>query len=238
LEAGVVMQRHQWSTHAMTNKVSSPASADLGPSSTGVGDPPSPEERLQRVLQDNPWMRPDAIASITKRIGLMNSSFRSKQGKLFRLADDVNRALQPHTACRNGCSHCCSLVTLVYRFEAEVLAEVSGRKMVEVPERPRDQVIEAANSLTTRKVCPFLVEGRCSVYEHRPLICRVHHSLNEDPADCDESVTSSERRQVLKYDPDHVEMPYHQAVCVHRPSEPWGTVHEFFPTDPAVSAPE
>lgn len=34
--------------------------------------------------------------------------------------------------------------------------------------------------------CPLLKDRLCSIYAHRPLACRVHHSLEGSPSACDD----------------------------------------------------
>lgn len=121
----------------------------------------------------------------------------------------------------------CYRPTLIYRFEAVRLAEVSGRKMVEVPYRPQHEVLARADA-RPRQQCPFVVEGACSVYADRPMICRLHHSLGDDPGRC-LPLPSGEAQARWMYDPDHVEVPYHLLVRMMRPKEPWGPITEFYP---------
>lgn len=185
-------------------------------------------KRLDTILASNPWMAPESIADVCYRIQTSNANFQSKESKLVGLADKVNQAVQPHAACHKGCSHCCSMVTLIYRYEAVRLAQVSGRMMVDLPFRPHDAVL-LAGAKVNGKLCPFVVGGCCSVYEQRPMICRLHHSLNDDPKDCIVSLEARGMAPVSMYDPDYVEVPYHELVRSRTPAEPWGAITEFFP---------
>lgn len=187
----------------------------------------SPSERLERVIAAQPWMQPDAIAEHARKIIFTNASLRVRYAQLEHLADRVNAAVAPLAACRNGCHYCCSMVTLIYRFEAVRLAEVSGRKMMEVPYRPDEQVINT-NRMRPTQQCVFVVDGSCSVYEHRPMICRLHHSLANDAESC-RPRPAGQPYTLMMYDPDHVEVPYHALVRATRPREPWGAITEFFP---------
>lgn len=184
-------------------------------------------DRLVRLISVEPWLHPAVMEDETAKIISMNASFRVRHNRLEQLADRVNAALAPLTACRQGCHHCCSMVTLIYRFEAVRLAEITGRKMVEVPHRPREQVIQV-NCLRPLQQCVFVNDGNCSVYEHRPMICRLHHSLEPDAERC-RALLSGHTNPVMQYDPDFVEEPYHALVLAMRPREPWGPITEFFP---------
>lgn len=187
----------------------------------------SPRDRLNRLIAAEPWMHPAAMARCTKEILSTNASRRVLYGRLEQLADRVNDCLAPLAACRKGCHHCCSMVTLVYRFEAVRLAEVTGRKMTELPYRPHHQVINT-HRLQPPQPCPFIVAGGCSVYADRPLICRLHHSLANDAELC-RPLPSGQTQAPEMYDPDHIEVPYHTLVRTQRPKEPWGALTEFFP---------
>lgn len=185
-------------------------------------------DRIRQAIEANPWLAPHYMGLITDNICRGNSGFRSKRSTLFKVADSMHHALQPYTTCHKGCSYCCSSRTLIYRFEALTLAKVTGRKMVEIPYRSQAEVIETGCA-SQPQICPFVVDDCCSVYEHRPMICRLHHSFNDDPRDCEVTLSGSSRSAVVMYDPDIVETPYHQLVRSHNAKEPWGTITEFFP---------
>jgi hypothetical protein len=70
-------------------------------------------------------------------------------------------------ACRAGCDACCRVRFGVFEIEAEPIRAALARIGREDParrERIRRQVDTAH--------CALLVDGRCSVYAERPLICR------------------------------------------------------------------
>lgn len=184
-------------------------------------------EKLARVYEKHAWMEPDALTD--QAIGIMSegASIRARRVRFFALADRYNAALKPVALCKAGCSHCCTMTTMLYRHEAVAIAKFSGRKMHELEMRPYD----VAHLIGTRYFgtpCPFLKNNRCSVYDVRPLVCRLHHSLNDDIAACDSGVHPLLRSQIEQHDIDAVEMPYHLMVRSHAP-EPWGAIQEFFP---------
>jgi hypothetical protein len=91
-------------------------------------------------------------------------------------------------ACAPGCSFCCRVKVLVMAPEAIRIAEQLRRanapgEVAAVAERVRE--VDAATRGKTRReragaavACPLLVDGRCSVYEVRPLLCRGWNSLD------------------------------------------------------------
>jgi len=126
--------------------------------------------------------------------------------------------------------NCCHMVTFIYEHEAEVMALASGKEMRRIQFRTRKKVwVESARYVG--RPCPFLAMGRCSIYASRPLICRLHHSLNEDPSECEKLTRPGARQGVYMYDPDYVEVPYHGLNDRYQPKEPWGAIQDFFPPE-------
>lgn len=83
--------------------------------------------------------------------------------------------------CHAGCGACCHIPVRISEYEAAVIAARTGRKMTKVSAK-------AAKRLNQKEfycACPFLQEGRCSIYEFRPLMCRIHFSLDDSPDWCD-----------------------------------------------------
>ena len=184
--------------------------------------------RWQLIQQAHPEI--EELTMRSQRIVEENSSFKVKSHKLYKLADEMKAMLAPFVVCSSGCSNCCHMPTLIYQHEADAMAVVSCRRARQLRYRPDHEVLKAGRAFTGQP-CPFLSpDGRCSIYEHRPLICRVHNSLEDDPAVCkvDPSGPPSQRACV---DPDRIEVPYHQAARRARPKEGWGVIQEFFPLE-------
>lgn len=76
---------------------------------------------------------------------------------------ELSRLHGRHLVCRPGCTACCTnLTVLPVEFEAirrRALAAAGGEPIRFDPNAP----------------CGFLTsDGRCAIYEHRPIICRTH----------------------------------------------------------------
>lgn len=85
-------------------------------------------------------------------------------------------------ACAPGCDRCCQRFS-VFEVEAvgirHALAEL-GRRDPDLRERVRGQGRDGDS-----EACALLIDGRCSVYEQRPLICRSHGlpvAVRDDPS--------------------------------------------------------
>jgi Fe-S-cluster containining protein len=82
--------------------------------------------------------------------------------------DAVHRRQASHMQCRPGCSDCCRARLSITRVEEAALRQ----GLATLPESRRAQF--AARTVEPgREMCPALDDdGRCGVYEFRPLICR------------------------------------------------------------------
>jgi hypothetical protein len=122
---------------------------------------------------------------------------RAKMNRLKEAADKLNKRVLPYSACRSGCSHCCNIAALITQTEAEALAKASGRKMV----RTKRDVPSVEMRMKWFKVpCPFLVKGQCSVYNDRPLACRLLFNLfnlSDSPHFCRTDVPPEESHVIM-----------------------------------------
>lgn len=75
--------------------------------------------------------------------------------------------------CRSGCDRCCHARLSVFAIEAErialALAELAARDPA-----LRARVRAQADDPLHADRCALLVDGRCAVYDERPLLCRSH----------------------------------------------------------------
>ena len=72
-------------------------------------------------------------------------------------------------ACRAGCDSCCRPGLSVFAIEADAIAAALQR----LPPPLRARVRQAA-AVEAPQRCALLVDGECSVYDARPLLCRSH----------------------------------------------------------------
>ncbi|KIG13356.1 hypothetical protein DB30_08123 [Enhygromyxa salina] len=75
-------------------------------------------------------------------------------------------------ACRAGCDRCCGQRFSVFEVEAGPIRAALADLATNDP--PLRQRIRAQGQDPKSTSCALLVDGRCSVYEQRPLICRSH----------------------------------------------------------------
>jgi Fe-S-cluster containining protein len=122
-------------------------------------------------------------------------------------------------ACRAGCSWCCHFTVdvrpaEVFRIldvvEQSFAAEDKARLYAEV--RANSAVLQGLSEderMTRNLKCPFLNEGRCTIYAARPQSCRNYHAT--DVAGCEQSYEDPGN---LDIDPDFAPYVY-QAGAAH-----------------------
>jgi Fe-S-cluster containining protein len=106
-------------------------------------------------------------------------------------------------ACRAGCTWCCYFTVDVHAAEVFGILDFVEQSF-SLAEKARVYAEVHANSVALSKLgdgervtrnlkCPFLSDGRCSIYAARPLSCRNYHATNvsgcqqsyEEPANMD-----------------------------------------------------
>jgi Fe-S-cluster containining protein len=166
---------------------------------------------IQSILSKE---REAALEDIRER-GVVQALEQSQQRHDARIAaaPDVGTL-----ACRTGCTWCCYFTVDVRAVEVfKVLDFVEGSFTEE--EKARVYAEVRANSATlksldedaraTRNIkCPFLYEGRCSIYPVRPQSCRNYHAT--DVAGCRQSYEDPEN---LDIDPEFAAYVYQSGAA-------------------------
>ena len=72
-----------------------------------------------------------------------------------------------------GCTACCTSSQFVHigADEVDTLAHIPAELLFPAPLRPPGDVVLGYDD---RGHCPMLVDGGCSIYEHRPMTCRIY----------------------------------------------------------------
>lgn len=110
--------------------------------------------------------------SLPEDLARLNASPRCKLGRVYRLVEEISAIRASYIACGKGCSDCCHMNVTISKVEAEKMANASGRKPVEIKRAVPHETDEYFG-----QACPFLQNDVCSVYEARPLACRLHVSF-------------------------------------------------------------
>jgi Fe-S-cluster containining protein len=100
--------------------------------------------------------------------GKMRKSIKQAYEDYLKLRIDLQKTCtalhnlhSPHTQCGKGCSSCCMDFGLM-PVEFHYIVEQLKNKPI------------ALNRETEKGQCIFLVNNECTIYEHRPIICRSH----------------------------------------------------------------
>lgn len=96
---------------------------------------------------------------------------------LKRAADTFSDAVAPHAACKKGCSHCCHISVKLTEPEALEIGKAIGAP-------PSSDAAERPERVVENEACPFLRNESCSIYEHRPIVCRTHFNMDGDNLLC------------------------------------------------------
>lgn len=139
----------------------------------------------ERIVAAHPWLLPEGpLIRALHRIVETAASVRSRYRKFVQFADRINAAIEPHAQCKRGCAHCCHIAVSLTETEAELIGEAIGQR----PAAPTHfhaltapQGFDPGESKVRYfgKPCPFLDGQVCSIYENRPIACRLHHNLGE-----------------------------------------------------------
>lgn len=140
----------------------------------------SAKKNFAVILEHAPWLR--TLDKEALGLAKENASAKTKYAKLVRIADRIAEAMAPSSACKAGCSHCCHRSVGISAFEAGRLSEASGRPIKKV-ERTKMPMTVAEDVPAT--ACPFLQGDECSIYENRPIACRITFNISDDALFCD-----------------------------------------------------
>lgn len=81
--------------------------------------------------------------------------------RLFDFMDDLFEFIEPYTPCKKGCALCCAIPVSVSELEIELIERTTLIK------RNR-----RSSAILPESRCPFLYKNMCSIYPHRPFVCR------------------------------------------------------------------
>lgn len=138
------------------------------------------DANAMRIAQENPWM-----ANLDQEFETILStpgSLKAIYLRFRKLADRIAAAVQPHSACKKHCSQCCHISVAISGVEADIITQVTGIKHQKGPVRMPE---EGMADRYFRQPCPFLKGNACSVYQDRPMACRLHFAISDTHLMCD-----------------------------------------------------
>lgn len=191
-------------------------------------------ESRAKLAAINQGMSPEWRAAMKAELVQLSqaaSSARSKLPKLYALMESFAKIRDPHVACKAGCSACCRTIPVeISDLEARHISSATGKAHATLPAGRHSKLgfLDSA--------CPFLVDNRCSIYEHRPFGCRSLASVDRDALTCGDL----NRTLTIAKDPRAVPVmmtkmtmfdPLYQSLT-NKPGTVWADIRQFFPASP------
>ena len=96
-------------------------------------------------------------------------NYRQLIARVDALCATIAAALGEQITCSEGCSSCCTSIT-VFPVEAASMREV----LQQLPARLAAEILRHVAEHADGERCPLLLHNRCLLYEARPIICRTH----------------------------------------------------------------
>lgn len=133
-------------------------------------------QKLDQFFNSVPADLRERVVSLPKRIAQMNARAPLKLHEILRTADLIFDYAGQFAACARGCGHCCHVHVPIADFEARHIGDHINTPPVAVKQSIHHDRMEFSG----KTPCPFLKNGECSIYEHRPLTCRMHLNFDID----------------------------------------------------------
>lgn len=128
----------------------------------------------QRARANEPRMR-EHLKQLEKAPKIQHRIFWLRQ-----IAATFADAVGPHAACTSGCDACCRQPVALTLEEAQVIARETGAPL----QQPATWSHEGQDQYVAQP-CSFLEAHRCTIYEHRPMACRLMFSMDADALLCE-----------------------------------------------------
>ena len=140
--------------------------------------PESSDSQVQTALQQQKAATIDALRASRRKVGVLRLAKEVQRG--MSAAIDALPSKTQH-ACAAGCFFCCYLPVDVLAPEAFRIA--AHLKRTRSPGELAALVYRlgahSQHDFGTRP-CVFLAQGRCSIYEVRPMVCRGYNSFSKE----------------------------------------------------------
>lgn len=166
------------------------------------------------------------ILAQLKEVGTHRVPSKAKVIRLRHLAGEYTKHFASQTACRTGCNHCCHIKAPIPEGEAKLIAKAIGRKVV-TPKNVRlldGQAYPSTSDEFFGVPCTFLKEGACSIYAHRPLVCRALVSMDDVDTLC--RLVPGGSVPVPYLNTGDLQL---QFILLHQ-DEPFADIREWFPS--------
>jgi uncharacterized protein len=161
--------------------------------------PLTPQQAELVARQAERWNDPRTQDDARARVALVNVRARANEPRLSsqlrqldkapaikhkiywlrQMAETFADAVAPQAACSDACDGCCYQPVSVTVQEAEVISREIGVPLQTPTEWSTLPVMKYAG-----QPCPFLQDARCTIYQHRPMVCRLIFNMDADALLC------------------------------------------------------
>lgn len=136
------------------------------------------EEGLRLAVQKR-------VVSVSKVISLQLTAARTSPKKYIWIRKAIatySAAVAPLSACQKSCSACCHVPIMMLASEAKFIGREIGQTVADLPLEKRN--LDAPTWQGDGNACQFMKAGTCSIYEFRPLACRLLFNMDRDALLC------------------------------------------------------
>ena len=168
------------------------------------------------------------VVSLPKCITQISARPVVKLKEVLNTADQILDHAGKFAACARGCGHCCHVSVPITQFEARYMGENLGIKPVELKQSIKHELAEYGSHTP----CPFLQQGECSIYEHRPLTCRMHMNFDRDNYWCLHENWQKPDAEIPRPTIQPLIDAYHMTISQVAPI--MGDIRDFFPNGKGV----
>jgi Fe-S-cluster containining protein len=102
-------------------------------------------------------------------MNILLENYHQLVARVDALCRGILEVLNDRINCSEGCSDCCTAITL-FPVEAAALRAA----LEALPEQQQTAVLRHATAHADGERCPLLEHHRCLLYAARPIICRTH----------------------------------------------------------------
>ena len=169
------------------------------------------------------------VVSLPQRIANMNARPVIKLVEVLNTADKIFDHAGKFAACARGCGHCCHVSVPISAFEAQYMGDKLGIKPQVVTQSKRPKL----QDFGSHTPCPFLANGECSIYEVRPLTCRMHMNFDVDNYWCLHENWQRPEAEIPRPTIEPLEQAYHQLMSSTK-QEIVADIRDFFPNGKGV----
>ena len=161
--------------------------------------PLTPEQAELVARQAERWNDPRTQDDARARLALVNVRAKANEPRLTsqlkqfdkapaikhkiywlrQMAETFADAVAPQAACSQACDGCCYQPVSVTLEEAQVISREIGVPLHMPQEWNTLPVMKFAG-----QPCVFLQDSRCTIYQHRPMVCRLIFNMDADALLC------------------------------------------------------